>query len=51
MHLTEEEIGMIREFALHVAGDGALQAGHAFVPELLAGANRVLAEIERRVWA
>ena len=31
--------------------NSALQAGHAFVPELLAGANMMLAEIERRGWA
>jgi len=29
----------------------ALQSGHAFVPALIAGANRMIAEIERRGWA
>lgn len=29
----------------------ALQSGHAFVPTLIAGANKMIAEIERRGWA
>lgn len=29
----------------------ALQTGHAFVPELMAAANKMIAEIERRGWA
>lgn len=29
----------------------ALQSGHAFVPALIAGANRMIAEIELRGWA
>jgi len=29
----------------------ALQSGHAFVPALIAGDNRMVAEIERRGWA
>jgi hypothetical protein len=29
----------------------ALQTGHAFVPELIASANNMIAEIERRAWS
>jgi len=29
----------------------ALQTGHSFVPELLAAANKMISEIERRGWA
>jgi hypothetical protein len=29
----------------------ALQTGHAFVPALIAAANKMIAEIERRGWA
>lgn len=29
----------------------ALQTGHAFVPTLIASANKIIAEIERRGWA
>ena len=29
----------------------ALQSGHAFVPTLIAAANKMIAEIERRGWA
>ena len=47
----EPKIALRLKFLTRVVLVNALQSGHAFVPTLIAVANKMIAEIELRGWA